>query len=126
MDNSEVRIRCPVCDGLGHLVIPDPPSLGRPKIADYLATVARQHGIKQWRLVGGQRSRELVRARDIVAYLAYSKGYSNAQIGHTLGRRDASTITASRHRGSLALATDRCFREDVRAAEVAVMTMKGS
>jgi len=120
----ETHIRCPVCDGLGVLRAPNLPSRGRPKIGDYVAAVARQHGIQQWRLVGGQRSRELVRARDVVAHLAYSKGYSNAQIGKALGGRDPSTVTASRGRAVRTIANDRDFREDIKAAEIAVMGVR--
>jgi len=123
MENQVKMIVCPCCAGRGAIDAPRLAHYVRPKIQDYTAAVSRRFQINVWRMRGVQRSRELVRARDIVAFLSYSKGYTNAQIGAALGKRDHSTIVGCRGRAQRAISNDADFRADIRTIELDVRAM---
>jgi chromosomal replication initiation ATPase DnaA len=93
-------------------------------IREYVNEVSRRYGITYIRVIGAQRSRELVRARDIVAALAYASGYTNQQIGDVLGGRDHTTIIAARQRAARNIRNDAYFRNVLLEVEAAVNTKR--
>ena len=94
---------CPSCRGYGkirapELVEPGLPKAGRPKIRDYLSEIADRHRITVRRLVGGQRTRQMVALRDVATILAHNDGFTLQQIGSALGGRDHTTIVTALRR----------------------------
>jgi chromosomal replication initiation ATPase DnaA len=116
------RITCPCCDGAGTIEAA-PLSFRRPMVAHYIAEVSRVSGIPIRQIIGRHRYRELVRARDMIAFLAYAKGYSNQRIANALGGRDPSTVSASRLRAIELVKYDQCFRDELQKVEAAVVQM---
>lgn len=75
---------------------------------------AEHYGIGYQQLVGPQRHRKLVRARQVAAYLASTvTGRSLPQIGRSIGGRDHSTILHACRKISAELERDAKLSEDV-------------
>lgn len=63
------------------------------RVLQIVREVADQTGVPFEDIIGQGRQPAVCYARDLACYAARRDGWPNKQIGHVMGRRDASTIS---------------------------------
>ena len=114
---------CPCCNGAGtisadRMVLIDGKGREatgvRPWMVDFIAAASRFYDINVRRIIGDQRTKEVVRARTAVSWLGYSRGYSNQQIANSL-RQDHTSVVASRRRALKMMHDEAGFSDELKA-----------